>query len=323
MQNIVKNIWKNLIKRKLNNKMKWDVILANPPFDNGLHEKFEVKFFDLCKGQICWVSPAAWLLGKRQNKKITSQIDKYNCDIESINGNDYFDAAIGGTMGIVYVNMNSNKQHIIYDNVLYNKCEQITTYSNDKLLMEFKNIIEPLYKKDNIDNHLNAVNGVRYTKYIINNPKNNPYIVIIPQFSGHSIARSKQIGEFYAMYSKDRLFNDTCDKFNIINKKTSRSGTKLLNFYLQFDNKNICYNFWKYTHTLFFTTCMRLIKNTLSLMRGELKYIPYFDFSNPIFSKSPSEIDDYLFKTFKISDEIRKHIEDILPDYYGIRKGQN
>jgi len=30
--------------------MKWDVILANPPFDNGLHEKFEVKFFDLCKG---------------------------------------------------------------------------------------------------------------------------------------------------------------------------------------------------------------------------------------------------------------------------------
>ena len=52
-------------------------------------------------------------------------------------------------------------------------------------------------------------------------------------------------------------------------------------------------------------------------------YIPWFDFSNPIFSKSPSEIDDYLFKTFKISDEIRKHIEEILPDYYGIRKGQN
>ena len=129
---------------KYNNDMKWDVILANPPFDNGLHEKFEVKFFDLCKGQICWVSPAAWLLGKRQNKKITSQIDKYNCNIESINGNNYFDAAIGGTMSIVYVNMNDNKQHIIYDNVLYNKCEQITTYSNDKLLVQFKNIIEPL-----------------------------------------------------------------------------------------------------------------------------------------------------------------------------------
>jgi hypothetical protein len=94
-------------------------------------------------------------------------------------------------MGIVLVNMNSNKQHIIYDNVLYNKCEQITTYSNDSLLMEFKNIIEPLYKKDNIDNHLKAVNGAHYKKYIISNPKNNPYIIIIPQFSGHSIARSK------------------------------------------------------------------------------------------------------------------------------------
>ena len=54
-------------------------------------------------------------------------------------------------------------------------------------------------------------------------------------------------------------------------------------------------------------------------MSGEFKYIPWFDFSNPIFSKSPAEIDDYLFDKFNISDEIRQHIEELLPDYYGIR----
>ena len=32
MQNIVKTIWKNLIKSE---GMKFDVILANPPYDNG------------------------------------------------------------------------------------------------------------------------------------------------------------------------------------------------------------------------------------------------------------------------------------------------
>lgn len=40
-------------------------------------------------------------------------------------------------------------------------------------------------------------------------------------------------------------------------------------------------------------------------------------------SKTPTEIDDYLFAKYNISDEIRKHIEDLLPDYYNIRKGQD
>ena len=51
-----------------------------------------------------------------------------------------------------------------------------------------------------------------------------------------------------------------------------------------------------------------------------LTHIPWFDFSDPVFSKSPSEIDDYLFAKYNISREIRKHIENLLPDYYSIRK---
>ena len=61
----------------------------------------------------------------------------------------------------------------------------------------------------------------------------------------------------------------------------------------------------------------------MHLDNGELKYIPWFDFSDPVFSKSPTEIDDYLFTKYNISDEIRKHIEKLLPDYYNIRKGQD
>ena len=48
--------------------------------------------------------------------------------------------------------------------------------------------------------------------------------------------------------------------------------------------------------------------------------IPWFDFSQDIFSKSPKEIDDYLFKKFEVDNDTRKQIEEILPDYYNIRK---
>ena len=65
-----------------------------------------------------------------------------------------------------------------------------------------------------------------------------------------------------------------------------------------------------------------LFKLDIALAQN-LNYVPWFDFSDPHFSKSPREIDDWLFKKYNISDEIRKHIEEILPDYYGIRKNDN
>ena len=91
-------------------------------------------------------------------------------------------------------------------------------------------------------------------------------------------------------------------------------------FYFAFDKKDDCDNFINYLKSDFARTSLRLIKTTGQLMRGELKFIPWFDFSDKHFSKTPKEIDDYLFKKYHISDDIRKHIEEILPDYYGIRK---
>ena len=72
--------------------------------------------------------------------------------------------------------------------------------------------------------------------------------------------------------------------------------------------------------TDFCRTCYYLVKiNTNVFNGGEFKHIPWFDFSNDIFNKTPAEIDDYLFAKYNISDDIRKHIEELLPDYYSIR----
>ena len=78
---------------------KWDVILANPPFNLG--EKMLTKWFDLAD-TICTVQPSTWLLGKKKTKSICSHLDRgeFNADIESINGSEFFDAGISGVMAI-------------------------------------------------------------------------------------------------------------------------------------------------------------------------------------------------------------------------------
>ena len=56
-----------------------------------------------------------------------------------------------------YFDKNSSKHndhYIKFDGKDYNKCDEISTISNDELLIEFKNIIEPLYKIDCLHNHI-------------------------------------------------------------------------------------------------------------------------------------------------------------------------
>ena len=116
----------------------------------------------------------------------------------------------------------------MFDGKEYNKCNEISSISNDTLLTEFKNIIEPLYLKDNIDSHIKAISSSPYKKYIVKNPINNPIVIMIPRYSGHSTARSREIGEFYTMYSKDKKITDVCGNFNDMCLKKSKSNTKLL-----------------------------------------------------------------------------------------------
>ena len=527
---------------KYNKGMKFDCIVSNAPYDNGLHEKFESKYFELCKGEIVWVSPLSFLLGKKQNKRITLELDKYKTDIEQINGNEYFDAAIGGTMGIVFCDMtgrssitfdgkkynktdgistysnddllvsikhkigcnnlsdsihnhivkepNTNKfssckieqnpqdnwwcirmspfagdnhrgnkgadfyatvtkkyinelpitykeaqsktykfnngviknymdyyihfntyseakhcldylisdfariciyfikttielssgelkyvpwqdftqewndeklfkkygitkeeiQHIYdilpnyynieridldtyklnsitFDGKQYSKCDEIRSYSNDELLVNFYNIVSPLYKNTNLEQHLKTMSTSRYTKYNTKNQNINNYILRFDRSAGN-----KEKGDdFYTLLHKGNI-SKCIGTYKDLSKQTYIYGNKLYNFvefYFDLITKHNCENFRNYLMCDFARTCLYLIKNTTDLMRGELKYIPWFDFSDPVFSKSPSEIDDYLFakyipevdeETGITRDEIRKHIEELLPDYYNIRK---
>ena len=110
-------------------------------------------------------------------------------------------------------------------------------------------------------------------------------------------------------------------KFKDIKNKVEK-GNQFLKYYIPFNNNQDVKNLNNYIQTDFCRICLYLIQTSYELGGGECKFIPYFDFSKSIFSKEPSEIDDYLFNNYRISQEIRKHIEEILPDSYNIRHGR-
>ena len=291
---------------KYNNMKKWDVILANPPFNLG--EKMLAKWFDLAD-TICTVQPSTWLLGKKKTKSICSHLDsgEFNADIESINGNEFFDTGgIGGVMAIQYFDKNPTKHNdclITFDNKQYTKTDDISLTSNDELLNEFKSIVEPLYINDNFDLHLKLTNKILpndgTNKYLEKLPNKNWNVIQIPRIRG---SKDKQNPAQYTFFTKEMGYK--------IQKYTEfDDGTPKL--YIVVNNIDIT----NYCFSYFARTCLMFLKTSITLGKGELKYVPWFDFSEPIFSKSPSEIDDYLFAKYNISDEIRKHIENILPSY--------
>jgi len=311
------NIMKNIIKKK----HKFDVGFINAPYDGTLHEKFESMMFDLCNDEIVWVGPTTWLLGKKQSKLLTEPIDKYHTEITSINGVDYFDGSKFGQMGITHIDLHKDDTLTIFDGKAYEKCADITTYSNDTLIMQFKNIIEPLYTKDNLDNYLKLTNKILPSdgsnRLLELNPNMNWWCLHISRFAGSG--NQGNTGEsFYTILSKNKqlTFNKQGyykDIFKLdINDKTKNS------IYFAFNDKTICNNFINYCYSYFLRISLYLNKTNLSLCKGEMKTIPWFDFSDSMFNGSPEDIDIALFCKYNISQEIVDHILQILPNYYDL-----
>jgi hypothetical protein len=303
---------------------KFSICIANPPYDNGLHERFLLKFIDIANN-IVSIQPSSYILAKKKNKKIINKINNVYTNIETVNGNEVFDAGFGSILSIIHVN-NNKKKEIIYNNKKYNDLNDITLYSNDELMVEFKNIIIKEAEKDNLNNHIKLNPKFIYTAQ--NDPRkeynadDNWWVLRQATIRGHVTSNGNgKADDYYSIISNNEIFlRDYFYGQYKDMKEFPSEGKKAFNFYYKFNTKQELFNFMNYLKTDFVRGCLYLIKTTTNLMRGELKYIPWFDFLDNHFSKSPREIDDWLFKKYNISDEIRKHIEEILPDYYGIRK---
>lgn len=297
-----------------NGSKKFDVVLMNPPYDNGLGNKFLEKVFNIGH-KIVTVQPLSWLTSKKQRTSITKQVNNFDTYIDTLNGIKEFDAGIAGEMGIQYFDTTSAGKIHIYDKV-FDKCEDVKLWSNDDILEQF------VEKLGHVKNSLwdNIKHNKPYGHGYEENPNDNWWCIKIQQIRGHVQNNKDRFSpDFFTVLSNNSDFiKSVSGQYKDIKDKASRTG-KVEFGYFAFDTENELTNFINYIKTDFVRTCLMLTKRNTNLFRGELKFIPWFDFSDTVFSKSPKEIDDYLFKKYNISDDIRKHIEEILPDYYNIR----
>ena len=296
--------------------MKFDCIVSNAPYNNGLHEKFEVKYFELCKGEIVWVSPLSFLLGKKQNKRITLELDKYKTDIEQINGNEYFDAAIGGTMGIVFCDM-AGSSSITFDGKKYDKTDGISTYSNDDLLVSIKHKIGCNNLSDSIHNHIvKEPNTNKFSSCKIEqNPQDNWWCIRMSPFAGDNHRGSKG-ADFYTTVTK-KYINELPITYKEAQSKTYKFNNGVIknymDYYIHFNTYSEAKHCLDYLISDFARICIYFIKTTIELSSGELKYVPWQDFTQ-------EWNDEKLFKKYGITKEEIQNIYDILPNYYNIER---
>jgi len=304
---------------KENKGKKFDICLMNPPYGGTLHLKFLEKVIDISKNVIS-IQPIIWLFGQNDLSKqldkintIKENINTYESSIEKINQQHFGDAAIGQDTGIIHINkeVKNTKTDVTYNDKKYttDNIYDIKKYGDDKLLHELEKTLKPIYEKDNFFNHLvfgprskGHLGKKKNEERIDFNPNVENFIVNMPQMRGH-------------VNSDD--FYTACEKqLKPVKYKDYYKGKKTPWSYIVCDNKTYCEHIINYLKTDFVRSCLYFNKFSTFFITH---VIPWFDFTDEHFSKSPREIDDWLFKKYGISDEIRKHIEEILPDYYGIR----
>ena len=296
---------------KENDGKHFSVILMNPPYlganrnDYNIHLKFLNKVNEITD-KVVSIQPIMFLYKtyerkspEQAEKTILGTIKEHGCNVEEVKGTE-FDTAFGNKIGIISIDL-VNKNDIIVNNKKYDSTSQINKFSHDDLIVEFNNIVKPLYQKDSLIKHWcwTDKRNIDSVKRKEEDSKSDKWFVNVASIRGN-----KGTDDMYTIIPKDRKVE---------------FGERTLNFYINFDTKEEGENFINYCKTDFASMCIYFHKEDINLGTN-LHYVPWFDFSDEHFSKSPREIDDWLFKKYNISDEIRKHIEEILPDYYGIRK---
>lgn len=305
----------------MNNGKKFSILLSNPPYNGTLHLRFLNKYIDIAD-KIISIQPIIWLFGQNDTsnqldkiKSIKENINKYKSSIEKIDQTKFKDAAIAQDTGIILINQNieDNKTDIIDINKNYsiNDIYNIKKYGDDKLLIQLENILKEIYNKDNFWNHIifgprakGHLGKKKNEEKIDFNPNKEDLIINMPQIRGHVNQT-----DFYTA-CENGLKPVKYKNYNNKGKTTPWS-------YIICKDEQYGKNIANYLKTDFVRSCLYFNKFSTGL---PLDIIPWLDFSDEHFNKSPKEIDDWLFKKYDIDNKIRKHIKDILPDYYGIRK---
>jgi len=293
---------KNYLETDLD--IQFDVIVMNPPYNQMLDMAFNKKSHSISDITLC-VHPSTWLLDEKDiQKKFTSTKEIVKDDLISIelfNGNGIFGVSLFVPCVITYINKNIihngiecvdriNGVILVYDNI-----DQINKFSNIDYYPRLKEKIKNVVKENGnlFDKLRETQNGnfwVSLSK-IIGHVKDRTYFVNLAQIRGN--VNSEMVkNDFYTMVTKDLEIS-------------LEPKQQPVSFTTEIEAKN----FLGYVKTNFVRFCLAIYKNNGNLHRGEIKLIPWLDFTQ-------EWTDEKLYECFNITPEEIAFIEKVIPKYY-------
>ena len=266
----------------------FNICLGNPPFNQMIDMLFVQKFYQI-SDVVLFVHPSTWLIDEKgKQKKFTDTKNLIKDHLESIelfNGNKSFGICLFVPCVITYINK-QKKTDVIQCVDKINNVE--LHYNNIFDINKFSDNTGVYSKlKNKIFNHTHSL--------LTERALDGDYCVNIAQIRGNVNLRSDTNmlkNDFYTMVTRD-------------SKVTSEKKQQ----FFCFDDEISANNFLLYLKTNFARFCFSIYKNNQNLHRGELKIIPWLDFSK-------KWTDEDLIREFNLTNDEVEFINKKIPKYY-------
>ena len=274
--------------------MKFDVVLANPPYKKGLHLKFLNKALTL-SDRVIFVHPSAWILTKTHDKKATKPeeecieiVNRYKTDFTLINGNKLFSGAVF-FYPLVITDIDKTKSNSgfkVFDS-MHNKYlefinfEDINLHSSDNIFLSLRRKLIDIAKNDNFFSNENIKKG--------------EYGITISKIRGSLCKESYFKSDFYTLVPRDA-------------KPVDRRKGNDFTFWCSTEEE--ASNMLNYLKSDFARFCLSIYKVTNNIKSGSIhKILPVVDFTE-------NWTDSKLYQHFNITEQEQEYISKVIPHYY-------
>lgn len=292
---------KDSLKLNWNSMPNFDVVIGNPPYKGTLHLDFLEKAYDISNEWVIFVQPSIWIIDEKniyhRYKNMKALIKSHVKEITLFNGNPIFNTGLFFPFMISVLNKKEVFDKVEVNDEINNtklfheSLDTINKWGDNKIYPYLKDKIMKLCNHDNLLNHKNEDNG----KYIVNLSM---------------IIADKNTKDVNKMYNKGHFI--LIPKGYEISSKKEKEGTKDA-FWFSFKTRNEAQNFLDFIKTDWARFCLSIYKTNQHLNRGELKSVPWLDWSQPW----PEEEFE---KLIHATPEEIAFVKENIPDYYGIAK---
>lgn len=290
----------NILNMNEVKKMKFDFIVANPPYDSlkALHQQFFNLAFSLLAddGAMVFIQPANPYLNKKETRRKTAELEmqeiiKNHVVSVDIKNEDVFEnAVIGSKLAITVATKKkkSAKFNVVYPNNSRFLCgleDMNQMFLSPEIYHSLKSKVMRLCEKYNTVYSASKCDGDKaMLPKVRGNPGKKDFNTFIPDRNEREKIRNKR---------------------NSYNYGSHDFGVKL-------NDPSHLENFYGYLETDFARFCLALSKMDINLTGGELKTVPFLDFSK-------NYTDDELFSMAGFNEQEIQVIRNIIPDFYNRR----